>query len=216
MDLFGASRLCLQFGDPGQASGGAPAVTSIYGIVFESYPLSEVTDEFQQRGADPSDPQDQMRDMSGQQVKVWTNVTLNGLCTDNYIVYLCEYTPEMQEALASRAQANTGPLGEIGLVGVKEIAITSTQPEQTQELWKTVFAPAPMSADGKLSFDSGPAILISDGSMDIIEGLVLEVDSLQVAQDFLAQNGLLGEASEDQISIDSAKVQGLDIRLVEK
>jgi len=216
MDLFGASRLCLQFGDPGQASGDAPAATSIYGIVFESYPLSEVTDEFQQRGADPSDPQDQMWDMNGQQVKVWTNVTLNGLCTDNYIVYLCEYTPEMQEALASRAQANTGPLGGIGLVGVKEIAITSTQPEQTQELWKTVFAPAPMSADGELSFDSGPAILISDGSMDIIEGLVLEVDSLQVAQDFLAQNGLLGEASEDQISIDSAKVQGLDIRLVEK
>src|SRR4030042_1980596 len=43
----------LQFASTGQASPGGPAGTSIYGIVFESYPLSEVMGEFAQRGADP-------------------------------------------------------------------------------------------------------------------------------------------------------------------
>lgn len=206
----------LQFGDPGQPSGGAPPFTFIYGIVFESYPLDEVTSEFQQRGADPGEPKDQMREENGQQVKVWTNVTLNALCTDDYIVYLCEYTPEMEQALEQRAAANPVPLGGIGLVGVKEIVILSTQAEQTQELWKTVFAPAPMSADGELSFDSGPAILITDGDMDVIAGLVLEVEDLRAAQDFLSQNAMLGEVSDTEVSIDPAKVQGLDIRLIEK
>jgi hypothetical protein len=206
----------LQFASTGQASPGGPAGTSIYGIVFESYPLDEVMGEFEQRGADPSDPQDQMREMNGVSVKVWTNVTLNALCTESYIVYLCEYTPEMQASLASRTQASSGPLGGIGLVGVKEISINSTQPDQTKNLWKTVFAPAPMSADGVMSFDTGPAVGISQGSTDIIESLVLEVASLQTAKDFLTQNGLLGQVSGDRVSIDPAKVQGLDIVLVEK
>jgi hypothetical protein len=73
-----------------------------------------------------------------------------------------------------------------------------------------------MSVDGVLSFDTGPAIAISQGSMDLIAGLVLEVASLQTAKDFLTQNGLLGEVSGDHVSIDPAKVQGLDIVLVEK
>jgi hypothetical protein len=46
--------------------------------------------------------------------------------------------------------------------------------------------------------------------------LVLEVESLQVAQEFLALNGLLGEVGDGEISIDPTRVQGLDITLVEK
>ncbi len=206
----------LRFGDAGRETGGSSESTFIYGIVLESYPLSEVMDDFRQRGADPGDPQDQMREIDGQQVKVWTNVTLNGLCTDNYIVYLCEYTEVMKEVLEKRARDNPVPLGGIGLMGVKEIILASTQSGQTRDLWETVFAPAVMSIDGELNFGSGPSILISNGSKNVIEGLILEVDSLQAAKGFLAQNGLLGEASDREISIDPAKVQSLDIRLVER
>jgi hypothetical protein len=206
----------VQFGDPGDASSGAPDFTFIYGIVFESYPLDEVMGEFQQRGADPSEPTDQMRDMNGQQVKVWTNVTLNGLCTDDYIVYLCEYTEQMEQALQERAQANPVPLGEIGLTGVKEITVLSTQAEQTLDLWKTVFAPVTTTDDGALAFGSGPAVLITDGDMDVITGLLIEVENLQVAEDYLALNGMLGEIGDEVISIDPAAVQGLYISLVEK
>ena len=206
----------LQFGDPGDGSGGSPPFTFIYGIVFESYPLDQVMDEFEQRGADPSEPTDQMREINGQQVKVWTNVTLSALCTEDYIVYLCEYTEQMEQALQERAQANPVPLGGIGLVGVKEITILSTQSDQTLGLWETVFAPVTATDDGALSFGNGPDVLITDGDMDVIAGLVLEVESLQVAEEFLALNGMLGEVGDEEISIDPAAVQGLDIRIAEK
>jgi catechol 2,3-dioxygenase-like lactoylglutathione lyase family enzyme len=206
----------LKFDAPAGGQPAMPPLTFIYGIVFESYPLDQVTSEFAQRGADPGAPQDQMREMNGQQVKVWTNVTLQALCTQDYIVYLCEYTPEMQAALASRAGASSGPLGGIGLTGVKEIDIVSTQPDQTRELWQTVFAPAPMSADGVQAYDAGPAVRISQGSDNFIEGMVFEVASLQAARDFLSANGLLGSDAADQISINPAAVQGLDIRLVQR
>ncbi|MEW6554664.1 MAG: hypothetical protein AB1384_10310 [Actinomycetota bacterium] len=206
----------LRFGEPGDASGGAPDFTFIYGIVFESYPLDQVMDEFQQRCAYPGEPTDQMREMNGQQVKVWTNVTLNALCTDDYIVYLCEYTEQMEQALAERAQASPVPLGGIGLVGVKEITVLGTQSDQTLDLWETVFAPVTATDDGALAFGSGPAVIITDGDMDVIAGLTLEVENLQVAEDFLAVNGMLGEVGDEEISIDPAAVQGLDIRLVEK
>lgn len=206
----------LKFDAPAGSQSEMPPFTFLYGIVFESYPLAQVTGQFQQRGANPSAPQDQIREMSGAPVKVWTNVTLQALATDDYIVYLCEYTPEMQAALASRASGATGPLGGIGLIGVKEIEIVASQSNQTRELWQKVFAPAPLSADGVLSFGAGPAVHISQGSENSVEGLVLQVASLQAARDFLAGVGLLGEVSAKEIQINPAAVQGLDIRLVEK
>lgn len=205
----------LKFDTPAGSPSQMPPETFLYGVVFESYPLDQVTSEFQQRGADPGASQDQMREMGGTPVKVWTNVTLQALSPTNYIVYLCEYTPEMQAALAGRASASAGPLGGIGLTGVREINIVAMQPDQTKELWKTVFAPAPMSAEGKQTYEAGPAIRITKGDADFIEGLVFEVASLQTARNFLTTNGILGEDAVDQISIAPAAVQGLDIRLVE-
>lgn len=96
------------------------------------------------------------------------------------------------------------------------LALASTQSAQTRDLCEAVFAPAVMSIDGELNFGSGPSILISNGGVNVIESLILEVDSLQAAKEFLAQNGLLGEASDREISIDPAKVQRLNIRLVER
>jgi hypothetical protein len=191
-----------------------PPFTFVYGIVFEPYPLDQITGELQARGADPGQPRDQMREINGQPVKMWTDVTLQALCTQAYIVYLVDYTEQAKAALT--ANAVTGPLGGIGLTGVLEIDILSTQADQTRQLWETVFAPAPMSADGVQSYGSGPAVRISQGSQDFIEGLVLQVASLQTARDFLAGLGILGDSTATELTISPAAVQGLDIRLVEK
>jgi len=94
-----------------------------------------------------------------------------------------------------------------GLLGVKEITVLSTQPGQTRDPWKTALAP--------VTVGSGPSVLITDGEMDVIARLVPEVESLQVAQDFLALNGLLGETGDGEVGIDPDKVQGLDMTLVE-
>ena len=52
-----------------------------------------------------------------------------------------------------------------------------------------------MSKDGELSFESGPAIVISRGSRDVIGGLVFKVNDLSRARAFLEQKDLLGKAS---------------------
>ncbi len=137
---------------PGQQM---PPFTFVYGIVFEPYPLDQVTGELEARGADPGQPRDQMREVNGQQVKMWTDVTLQALCTQAYIVYLVDYTDQAKAALTANTVTGS-PLGGIGLTGVKEIDILSTQPDQTRQLWETVFAPAPMSADGVQAYGSGP------------------------------------------------------------
>lgn len=206
----------LQFAGTGQVGENSLDRTFIYGIVLEPYSLSEVMDELRLRGAGPSEPRDQMREVDGEQVKVWTNVILNGLSTDNYIVYLCEYTQKMQETMAQRVRDNPVPLGGIGVTGVQEVIVTSKRVVHARNLWGRVFDPAVMSMDGKLHFDYGPAVFLSEGTMDVIEGLVVEVASLQTAKQFLLQNGLLGESSATEISIDPRKVQNLNIKLVER
>jgi hypothetical protein len=147
-------------------------------------------------------------------VKMWTDVTLQALCTQAYIVYLVDYSDQAKAALT--ANTVTGPLGGLGLTGVLEIDILSTQPDQARQLWETVFAPAPMSADGVQGYGSGPAVRISQGPQDFIEGLVLQVASFQAAQDFLTSAGMLGSATATELTIRPDAVQGLDIRLVQK
>jgi hypothetical protein len=190
-------------------------VTFIYGIVFEPYPLEQAIDELRQRGADPGAPQDQMREMNGVPVKMWTNVTLQSICTDSMIVYLCEYAPEMKAASAGRNRSAAAVSAGIGLIGLSEIGIVSSQPGQTGAMWKRIFAPAPLSADGILTFETGPAVRISRGDGDRIDSLVFQVASLRAARDFLFGAGLLGETSANEITIDPGAVQGLNLRLVE-
>jgi hypothetical protein len=44
---------------------------------------------------------------------------------------------------------------------------------------------------------------------------VLKVSSLQGAETFLRENGMLGAVGEDQIQIDPSKLEGLDVHLVQ-
>jgi hypothetical protein len=88
--------------------------------------------------------------------------------------------------------------------------------EQTRKRWKTALAPAPMSKDGELSFESDPAIVISRGSRDVIGRVVFKVNYLTRSRAFLEQKDLLGKSSKDQISISLVTVQGLEITLVER
>jgi hypothetical protein len=47
-------------------------------------------------------------------------------------------------------------------------------------------------------------------------GFVIAVTSLRKAEVFLRDRMLLGAVADDEVIIDSSKVEGLDIRLVEK
>ncbi len=197
----------------GDQATGQPAAAALYGIVLEPYPLDEVLGELGDRGADPSDKQVQTAEMNGQQVPLWTNVTLRALCASDYVVYLCEYTDAAKSALD--AHKMSGPLGGMGVVGVAKVVIGSTDTAGLRAAWKKAFAPSTMSSEGLMQLGDGPAVEIVSASTDSIQTLVLEVQSLDTARTFLAGKGLLDGSSNTELRIDPAKVQGLDIRVIQ-
>ncbi len=203
----------LHYGSTGAATGGRGEM-GFYGIVFDPYPLDEVTAVFEARGAKPSKPQVQASEVAGKKVPLWTNVMLDALCSRQYIVYLCEYTPATKARLSGRK--TSGPHGGLGLESVAEMRITSKDPGPLKDKWQKIFAPSAFSTEGVMAVGDGPGIRIDQGKEDRIEGMLLEVSSLEKARAFLQTSGLLGEASGSELRLDPAKVQGLDIRVVEK
>lgn len=188
--------------------------TLFYGIVMDPYPLSEITDELKARGAKPSKPEVQKREVDGKEIPIWTNVYLEALCYRDYVVYLCEYEDAVKSSLDKREVE--GPLGEIGLESVREVVIESKDSESLKQEWAEVFAPCSFSSEGKMVIGTGPAVRITDGKEDSITEIVLEVTSIEKAKEFLEKNRLLGRSSSDELRIDPDKVQGLGIRIVEK
>lgn len=204
----------LQFG-PGAAAGSAAAQqASIYGIVLEPVtPLSKTVSELKARGAKPGKPTVQTAEVNGKTVPVWTNVTLNSLARPHYTVYLTEYSQTYASLLASHKVS--GPLGKIGVTRMDELVVSAKDPTATQKQWQTAFAPAPMSS-GVMTIGTGPDIQIVKGTGDDIVTLMLEVESLSKAKDYLQSHGLLGQSTASELTIAPTAVQGLDIRIVAK
>jgi hypothetical protein len=55
----------------------------------------------------------------------------------------------------------------------------------------------------------------SEAEENKLQGLVISVVSLRRAKAFLLEKGLLGSVSGKEVTIDPAKIQGVNIRLVE-
>jgi len=201
----------LGLGDPVPGEEGA---ASLYGIVFEPYLIDEVMDALRARGTDPSDPQVQTREIDGRQVPFWTNVTLNALCTPAYIVYLCEYSDAAKSSL--QAIHTPGPLGGLGLMSVSEIRIGSKDAAALKDAWRQAFAPASMSPEGRMPIGKGSAIGIVSSDQDTIQGLVFQVASLKQAREFLQAQGMLGDSSDNELRIDPTRIQGLDIKVIQR
>jgi hypothetical protein len=60
----------------------------------------------------------------------------------------------------------------------------------------------------------GPAVCLVSSDENRIQTLVLRVSSLNRAQTFLAENGMLGEVTENYFVIAPEKIYGLNVRLV--
>jgi hypothetical protein len=201
----------LHFGSPAKTS--APGAMC-YGIVLEPYPLAESVPELKKRGAEPGKEEVQTTEIGGKQVPAWTNVTLKALCGPEYTVYLCEYTPAMKSRLAGRQ--TTGPQGPLGIVSAEKIVVTSKDATKLRDTWSTTMAPDKMSTDGVLAMGSGPAIQVDQGGEDAITALVFRVKSLAAAKSALQSAGLLGTASATELTVDPAKVQGLQLVFVQE
>ncbi len=191
----------------------------IFGIVFEPTPLGENISELKNRGVSPGDPEPQYSKINGTDVKIWTNVMLNGLFGQEYIVYLVEYSPEAALKLSKRIPAEPKPLGKIGLLSVKEIVVGATDINRTRSKWQRflgVSNSANASAQDSWQIGEGPAIRLAHSERDRIESMVWRVESLDKAKAYLAETHMIGNSSQNGISINPAAIQGLNIRLIEE
>jgi hypothetical protein len=200
----------------------------LVGFALEPYPsLSDSLAELDRRNIPYGAPRPfANRDPQGVARTLWTNVTLPRFSdTDSPVdarihIFLSEYSPgyvdvdQRRKRLRDALASSRG--GALGVESVVEVKIGSIDLRENVEQWKELIAPYEGSADGFLLIGSGPAVRLVRGAKNEMQGFVVAVTSLRKAEVFLRERMLLGTVSDGEVTIDSSKVEGLDIRLVEK
>jgi hypothetical protein len=211
----------IQF--PAQKS--RPSRAQLLGFAFEPSPLAECLAELNRRGISYGERRPLIATgQDGSKSTQWTNVTLrqfsDGEAADATMhVFLSEYSPayvnveQRRERLRSQLAAKGG--GPLGVEGVKEV-IVGVADLAVQGLWQKLLDPTPMSGSSTWQVGDGPAIHLVQAGENTTQGLVISVASLQKAKAFLRERDLLGTDSQQEATIDPSKVEGLNIRLVEK
>ena len=83
-------------------------------------------------------------------------------------------------------------------------------------LWERLVAPGRAVEPGVWPVGDGPAIRVVQGRENRLHGLVIRVASLSRAKTFLQDKDLLGSVSEESLTIDPNKLEGLSIKLVDR
>ena len=126
-----------------------------------------------------------------------------------------EFESHDEKRAADLAQFRSRGGGAIGLESVKEVVAGVEDFDATQKLWRSLYAPAVEIAEGVWEIADGPAVRLVASDANAIQTLVLKVTSLERAETFLREGGMLGEVTDEQIKVAPEKIEGLDVRLVE-
>ncbi len=211
----------LRFADPKGPSTGSRPEARFMGLALEPYRLSDCLPQLEARGIPYDTPQTYVSTLpDGSQGTLWTNVALTRLSRPELSVFLCEYSSAFLHAEIRRNQLagqlalrNGGPLG---IKLVREIVIGTSNLGKYGDEWRKLLTPSRQSSEVLFRAGSGPAIRLAPASSDRIQRIVLEVDSLASAKEFLSEKHLLGAASAEEIAINPSGIQQLSIQLVER
>jgi hypothetical protein len=102
----------------------------------------------------------------------------------------------------------------LGIVGAAEITVGVQNLEETRSKWTVLLAPSPRISEDAFVFDTGPRIRLVRAESPGIQGIILEVRSLEQAAKFLEECQLLAKDDADRIAISPAAIDGLSIRLM--
>ncbi|MBA2679413.1 MAG: hypothetical protein H0U76_13570 [Ktedonobacteraceae bacterium] len=135
------------------------------------------------------------------------------------MIFLCEYNKKYydttQGRLRRQAELQARQGGPLGLLGVQEIVVGVKDMEAARTSWQQLFDPLSEVELGRWEVGDGPAIRLVPRDQDGLVRMVWKVASLERAAAFLSGQGLLEHGSEGQIILDSTKLYGLDICLIE-
>ncbi len=208
----------LRFADRQGSSSGSRAEARFMGLALEPYQLADCLPDLAARGITYGPPQTHVSTLpDGSQGTLWTHVVLSRLSRPDLLVFLCEYSSAFLHAEIRRNQLagqlalrNGGPLG---IRSVREVVIGTRNVGSCGDEWRKLLTPSSASSKALFRAGSGPAIRLVPASSDRIQRIVLEVDSLEPAKEFLSGKRLLGAASAEGIAIDPPGIQHLSIHL---
>jgi hypothetical protein len=129
--------------------------------------------------------------------------------------YWSEFKNHEEKRAGDLARLRAAGGGRIGLEKVVEIVACVKDFNRVREHWRNFCAPAGEIVEGVWEIDDGPAMRLIKSDRNAIQTLVLSVSSLERAETFLREKGMLGAVSENQITIEPSKIEGLDVRLVD-
>jgi hypothetical protein len=199
----------------------------LVGFAFEPSALDESLIELNRRGLTSGERRPLVATgPAGSKRTLWTNVTLRQFSdSDNPAdatihIFLSEYSPTYVNVDERRAHlrsqlVNSGG-GPLGVVDVKEVIIGAVDLEVARQLWQKLLDPMSSTTSNTWQIGGGPAVRLVRANENRIQALLIRVASLERAKAFLRDRQLLGADAAAQVTIDSSKVGGLDLRLVDR
>lgn len=199
---------------------GGRAESRFAGLALEPIDLADCLLQLKARKIDFDPPAPYISKLpDGTEGTMWTTVTLSRLSRPGLSVFLCEYSPLYLHVEIRRNQLG-GQLvlrkgGPLGLRSVREVVTSTPELAGDRAAWQSLLAGAPRTG-GSLPAGNGPSIRLVPGSTLGIIRLILQVDFLDSAKEWLKQRQMLGVAQQDYVTISPSKIQGLNIRLTKE
>jgi hypothetical protein len=197
-----------------------PVKTEFRGIAFEpTGGADETAAELTKRDIPRTEVENIRRQGSDGQTRVaWSTVGLKNFPPIEADVFFCDY--KFRKSVAARRKAADDELaarnrGPLGIVGTAEITVGVRDLEEARSQWSALLAPSPRISEDAFVFTAGPRIRLVHAESPGIQGIILEVRSLDQAAKFLEERGLLAKDESGRIAISPAAVDGLSIRLMD-
>jgi hypothetical protein len=166
---------------------------------------------------------------------LFTNVILENFTTENILFFFTRYHPgAMKNRNSDSHRLNQEPNdldqyckefksrfnkchgGNLGVIGVKELQILTPKFKKHLKLYHRIFSSEIEKEEGYWKFKQGPAIRLEKGDVYKVGKMVVEVQSLPKAAEFLKAHNLLGETTERSMLMATDSKFDLKIEIVEK
>ena len=197
---------------------GPAAPTAFAGIAFEpGGDTDAAVAELDRRGIPRDIPDSAVHRTATGRMTGWVNTGLPEL--DPWSVFFCDYQDRAGVLENRRFASDTLALrhgGALGVLAVREIVLGVTDLEAERRRWRRLIEASAQESDGAFAFGPGPAIRLVPSGAAAIEGLVVQVRSLDRARAFLAERRMLGEADGRRVTIAPSAIGGLHLTLVEQ
>lgn len=184
------------------------------GFALEPEPLQGSLDELDARGIHHGAP---APFRSGWFTTRWTTVGLPTVSGDTVEVFLCQFeddSPVRRQRLLAELRSRDG--GPLSAHSVRELVYGARDAQRMQEQWQKLLDPLQATSRSAWRVGAGPAIRVIQADRDGIQGLVVNVKSLEQARRFLKAQGLLGAEQPAALTLAGSQLQGLNITLVEQ